>query len=87
MKIKDGFVTKAIAGTDVVMPIGDNMVSFGSVITLNETGVFLWQKLQEETTQEKLVSEMLKEYNVDEATAESDVAEFVNKLQEVGLLV
>lgn len=87
MKIKDGFVMKSIAGTDVVMPIGDNMVSFGSVITLNETGVFLWQKLQEETTQEKLVSEMLKEYNVDEATAESDVAEFVNKLQEVGLLV
>ena len=87
MKIKDGFVMKSIAGTDVVMPIGDNMVSFGSVITLNETGVFLWQKLQEETTQEKLVSEMLKEYNVDEATAESDGAEFVNKLQEVGLLV
>ena len=87
MKIKDGFVMKSIAGTDVVMPIGDNMVSFGSVITLNETGVFLWQKLQEETTQEKLVSEMLKEYNVDEATAESDVAEFVNKLHEVGLLV
>ena len=87
MKIKDGFVMKSIAGTDVVMPIGDNMVSFGSVITLNETGVFLWQKLQEETTQEKLVSEMLKEYNVDEATAKSDVAEFVNKLQEVGVLV
>ena len=87
MKIKDGFVMKSIAGTDVVVPTGSNTVSFGSVITLNETGVFLWQKLQEEITQEQLVSAMLEEYNIDEATAKNDVAEFIDKLQEVGLLV
>ena len=87
MKIKDGFMMKSIAGTDVVVPTGSNTVSFGSVITLNETGVFLWQKLQEEITQEQLVSAMLEEYNIDEATAKNDVAEFIIKLQEVGLLV
>ncbi len=87
MKIAEGFLLKSIAGTNVVVPTGSNTVSFGNVITLNETGVFLFELLENDTTEENLVASMLKEYDIDEATAKADVAEFVGKLKEAGLLV
>ena len=87
MKIAEGFLLKSIAGANVVVPTGSNTVSFGNVITLNETGVFLFELLEKETTEENLVASMLKEFDIDETTAKADVAEFVGKLKEAGLLV
>lgn len=87
MKIAEGFLLKSIAGANVVVPTGSNTVSFGNVITLNETGVFLFELLEKDTTEENLVASMLKEFDIDEATAKADVAEFVGKLKEAGLLV
>lgn len=86
MKILEGFVLKNIAGTNVVVPVGSNTVSFKAVVTLNESGAFLWQQLQNDSTEDELVTAMLKEYDVDEATAKADVAEFIGRLQEAGLL-
>ncbi len=86
MKIKDGFVLKSIAGTNVVVPTGSNTVSFGSIISLNESGVFLWEQLLNDTTQDALISSLLKEYDIDKATAETDVKEFIEKLSKAGLL-
>lgn len=87
MKIAEGFLLKSIAGANVVVPTGSNTVSFGNVITLNETGVFLFELLGKDTTEENLVASMLKEFDIDEATAKADVAEFVGKLKKSGLLV
>ena len=87
MKIAEGFLLKSIAGTHVVVPTGSNTVSFGNIISLNETGVFLWEILENDTTEENLVNSMLEEFDIDEATAKADVAEFVGKLKEAGLLV
>ena len=87
MRIAEGFLLKSIAGANVVVPTGSNTVSFGNVITLNETGVFLFKLLGKDTTEENLVASMLKEFDIDEATAKADVAEFVGKLKEAGLLV
>lgn len=87
MKIAEGFLLKSIAGANVVVPTGSNTVSFGNVITLNETGVFLFELLEKDTTEENLVASMLKEFDIDETTAKADVAEFVGKLKEAGLLI
>lgn len=86
MKIVDGFILKNIADTFVVVPLGTNTVSFRSIISLNETGAFLWSKLESETTKEQLTEAMLKEYDIDEATAKADIEAFVAKLTEAGLL-
>lgn len=86
MKILEGFVLKNIAGANVVVPVGSNTVSFKAVITLNDSGAFLWQQLINDKTEDELVTAMLKEYDVDEATAKTDVKEFIGKLTEAGLL-
>ena len=86
MKIVDGFILKNIADTFVVVPLGTNTVSFRSIISLNETVAFLWSKLENETTKEQLTEAMLKEYDIDEATAKAVIEAFVAKLTEAGLL-
>ncbi len=87
MKLVDGFVLKEIAGCKVVVPLSTNTVSFRSIISLNETGAFLWEALEKETTEDELLQNMLKEYDVDEATAKADIAEFINTMKKANLLV
>ena len=77
---------RRVAGKTVVLPC-DEALDLNMMITLNDTGAFLWEKLQEETTQEALVAALLGEYDVDEETAKASVAAFVEKLNANGFLV
>lgn len=85
MKIKEGFLLRQVAGQTVVLPTGDEL-NLNMMITLNDTGAFLWEHLQEETTEEALVQALLAEYDVDEERAKASVAGFVNNLRENGFL-
>lgn len=85
MKIKDGFILRQVTGQNVVLPSGDEL-DLNMMITLNDTGAFLWQKLQEERDEDALVRALLSEYDVDEATARRCVAGFVKKLDDNGFL-
>ena len=85
MKIKDGFILRDVAGQTVVLPFGEDL-DLNMMITLNETGKFLWELLQQDTNENALVAGLLKEYDVDENTAKSAVAGFVEKLDANGFL-
>lgn len=85
MKLKPGFVMRDIAGETIVVPSGDEL-KLNMMITLNETGKLLWQKLEAGATMEELVQAMLAEYEVDEQTASTGAEAFVAKLQERGFL-
>lgn len=86
MKIKEGFVLKNIADVTVVVPAGEVSLDFNGMVTLNETGAFLWELLKEERTEDELLAAMLKEYDVDEPTARKGIDKFVAKLSKEGLL-
>ena len=79
MKIKDGFLLREVGGKSVVVPVGGDL-DLNMMITLNGTGAFLWAHLQQETDENALVSAILAEYDVDEATARRSVQNFVKKL-------
>lgn len=86
MKIKDGFILRQVAGSYIVISVGGESVDFNGMITVNETGAFLWEKLVVGATEEELLCAMLEEYEVDEATAKADIAEFLKLLEEGNLL-
>lgn len=86
MKIKDGFILRQVAGSYIVISVGGDTVDFDGMITVNETGAFLWEKLAKGTTEAELVGAMLDEYDVDEATAKTDIAEFLKLLRDGKLL-
>ena len=85
MKLKDGFFMRQIAGQTVVLPGGD-VLDLNMMITLNETGAFLWERLNEDTCVEALVAALLSEYDVDNETAQKAVEAFVQKLNDHGFL-
>lgn len=84
MKIKDGYLLKEVAGNHVVVPVGN--ISFNGMISLNETGVLIWKKLEEGCEEADLVAAFLAEYEVTEATARNDIRIFVEKLKKAGIL-
>ena len=86
MQIKSGFMLKEVAGTNVVVPVGENSVDFNAMITLNESGAFLWRELAEEKTLEQLVEALTAEYDVDAATAEKDINRFIETIKNAGLV-
>lgn len=85
MKLKEGFLMRSVAGQVVVLPSGDEL-DLNMMITLNETGAFLWERLQSETDENALVAALLAEYEVDEETARKAVQAFVQKLNDNGFL-
>ena len=86
MKIKDTFILRTIAGNNIVLPVGASSDSFSGMMTLNETGVFLWNNLKSDISMEDLVNAMLSEYDVSAAEAEEDVRAFVETLEKSGML-
>ena len=87
MQIKPGFMLKNVAGSHVVVPVGENSVNFNAMITLNESGAFLWEKLAEEQTEDQLVAALTLEYEADEATARRDINKFIETIKGAGLII
>lgn len=85
MKIKEGFILRTVAGETVVLPTG-SLVDLDMMITLNDTGRFLWEALSNETTEEALVDALLAEYDVDRERAQKSVSAFVARLKELNFL-
>ena len=87
MKIKDGFILREVAGSYIVVAVGEAVKSFNGVITLNETSAFLWGVLSKGATEEELVNALLGEYEVDKEVAVKGVKAFINKLVEAKLVI
>ncbi len=86
MKIKDNFLLKEVAGKTIVVPVGKATLDFNAIITLNETGAFLFSKLQEkDMSEEDLVKAITAEYDVTEDIALADIKKFLNNIIEAGV--
>ena len=86
MKIRSGFAIRQIAGSNIVVPVGQNSLDFNGMITLNDTGAFLWNTFQQDTTVEAAAKALTEAYEVDLARAQEDVKKFTDLLRENALL-
>ena len=86
MKTKQGFMLRNIAGKDIVVAVGEAAMDFNGMITLNETGAFLWKLLEKGAQYDELVSALLSEYDVDEPTAKDGIDKFLETARGAALL-
>lgn len=86
MKIEKSFVLREIAGEYIIVPTGNTALDFNGLITVNEVGMFLWNLLQDEVTEEDLIRRTMEEYEVDRETVKGDIEEFLEKLKDSGIL-
>jgi len=85
MKIKSDFVMREVAKSHVVVPTGKAALDFSGMMTLNETGAFLWRQLEVGKTESELLAALLEDYDIDETTAQADIFEFLVKLKTADL--
>lgn len=86
MKLDEGFLIRNIAGEDVLVPIGSRVIDFKGLMTLTPVGAFIYRQLQEGKSEDEITSAILEEYETDERTARADLAEFLARLRELGIL-
>lgn len=86
LKLKEDLILREVAGSYVVVAVGKAAAEFNAMITLNETGAFLWKALEKGATEDSLTEALLDEYEVDKETASADVKAFIEKIKEAKLL-
>ena len=79
-------VLREIAGESLLIPVGQTALKIHGMITLSESGLLLWKRLQTECTEDELVEALLTEYQVDRESAAADVKAFVKKMREANLI-
>lgn len=86
MKLNGKYKLRKVSGTYVIVKLGGGEVlNFSKLITINETGAFIFNKLADEISMDELVAAMLDEYEIDEAGAREAAEAFVSKLVELGI--
>lgn len=86
MKIKRGFILRNVANTHIVVPVSQNILNYKGMLSLNETGAFLWTVLEKGIDRAGLLAALLEEYEVPREVAEADMDEFLARVDAIGAL-
>lgn len=87
MKIKPGFQIHSVCGENIVMALGEENVDFSHIIALNESSLFIWNKMNEGVDNiDDLTKCITDEYDIDDATARKDVEALIQQLVKYGVV-
>ena len=87
MQIVTGYLLREIAGTWIVVPVGERVVQLNGILSLSESGALLWKRLEKDAEKNELVQLLTDEYDVSEANAITDVEIFLDTLKAKELLL
>ena len=86
MKLKENLVLRKVAGVYVVLPLAANLLEFDGMLSINESGVELWELLEKGKSREEMVTYLTDNYEVDRDQASADVDEFIDTLAKAGCI-
>lgn len=86
MKLNENYILKTVAGTPVVVPVGDAVQNIHGMITLNGPAEIIWKALENGKNKDEIVDEIKSEYDVEKSVVEADVDAFLTKLENYGIL-
>jgi len=79
-------VTRLVAGQTLIVPVRSSVADLDSVYAFNEVCTSIWNAVDGATSQSEIVDAICAEYDVPRPEAEKDVAEFLGRLLELGLI-
>lgn len=86
MKIKKDLISREIAGERFLVPVGQTLYGSNGLFILTEVGGFIWDLLPNAENETDIVTAILDQYDVDEATAKADVEQFLSKLKALDII-
>ncbi len=81
MKLSENFILKTVAGTPVVVPVGDAVNDIRGMITLNGPAETIWKCLENNMDYEGIVAQLKAEYDAPEEVLRKDLTAFMEKLK------
>lgn len=87
MKRNPNFLMREVAGSYVVVPVGEATRTFPGMMRLNPSGKLLWELLEQEQSEQSLIEALLERYDVSVEVASKDVAAFLENIRSVGALM
>lgn len=85
MKLNGKYKLRKVNDSYVVIKLGGGQLNLSKLITINETGAFIFNKLAEEISMEDLIKALTEEYDIDEAGAKSAADVYLKKLVDLGI--
>jgi hypothetical protein len=83
---ENDLVTRDVAGEEIIVPIKGHVGDLEGVFTLNEVGAMIWRLMDGQTSVRQLMEAVRNEYDVEAAVAEKDVVDFLQSLEDAGLI-
>lgn len=86
MEIKKKVILRAVADEYILVPVGDTVMEYNGIFIMTESARLLWDAINDGKEREELPDVLLGEYDIDRATAEADVNEFLGRLSAYGII-
>lgn len=87
MRLVEGFMLRKVLNEWIAVPCGESALRMSGLISMNETGAFLFSALQKEHTEASLRYLLLETYDTTEEVAAEDVRLFIARMRNANLLV
>lgn len=84
MKIKEGYRLRKVGNNSIVVAVGG--INFTGLITVNETGTYIWNMLEKGAETDEIVDALAKECNVNADDIRGEVEEFISELKGADLV-
>lgn len=86
VKAKNDFILQSVKGENVLFPVGEALQTFNGIVTLNDTGAFLWKCLSDGKSVSALLREVVTVFEVEPEQARLDIQEFLEDALKWGLI-
>ena len=84
--IKGTYTLRQIAGEYLAVPISNEVGSDANIVILNPVSQVIWTKLEAGATFNEILDSVMKEFNVKKEEATADIKDFLDGLEQAGLL-
>jgi hypothetical protein len=83
----ESVVSRCIAGETILVSLKRSVADLRNLITLNETGAFVWARLDGDATLEAVRDAVVAEFAVTPDDAWRDLLSFAERLRDVGAVI
>lgn len=86
MKLKEGFILHTVENESMAIASGEVAESFNGIVRINSTATYIFELLQNETTEDAIVAAMCERYDADPECIKKDVHNLIEQFRNAGFL-
>jgi hypothetical protein len=86
MKIKDGYMIRPMGDCYIVVSVEESEDEFDGLITINNSGKFIWELLQSNISYEEILQKLIDSYDAPENIIKKDLDKFLENAKNARLI-